>query len=68
MERLLKTVIEHEFFLFIFSKNLSKTLLILRRFECDMIINVYWSSCEVPIILVIFRWIMNFIDTYSKNS
>jgi hypothetical protein len=36
----------------IFSTNLSETLLILRRIQRDIIINLHRSLCEVPIILV----------------
>jgi len=29
--------------------------------------NVYWSSCEVPLIFVRFEWKLNFLDRFSKN-
>ena len=42
----------HEMFTLIFSTNLSKTFLILRRTERDMIKNVCRSSCKVAVIIV----------------
>ena len=34
----------------------SKTFLILKRTELDMIGNVYWSACKVPVIMCIFPY------------
>jgi len=44
-----KKVIEHKMCILIFRTNLSKTFLILRRTERDIITNLYWCSCKVPV-------------------
>ena len=49
-------------------QHFSETFLILRRTERDMIINVYWSSCKVPIILVRFKWNLSFLARFSNNT
>jgi hypothetical protein len=49
-----KKVIDHEMCVLIFSTTLSETFLILRRTERDMTKIVYWPSCKVPVILVMY--------------
>jgi hypothetical protein len=53
----------------IFSTTLSETFLILWRIHRGSVINIHWSSCKVPVILVIFSWSVNYreiFDTYSN--
>ena len=40
----------------------------LRRNERDVIINVYRSSCKVPVILVRYYLNLNFLNLFSKNT
>jgi len=30
--------------------------------------NVYWSACKVFVIIVWFKWNMNFLDRFKKNQ
>jgi len=49
----------------IFCTDFSETFLILRRILRGMIINVHWSSCKVPVILVRLKRNFNFLERFS---
>ena len=50
-----------------FLKLLSEIFLILRRTERDMIKNVYWSLCKVPVIVVRFECNVEILNKFSKK-
>ena len=53
---------------FLFSLQILSTIfLILRRIQRGIIINVQIFPCKVRIILVIFYWNADLLDTFSKN-
>jgi hypothetical protein len=51
----------------IFSTNLSKTFLILRRIQRDIVIDMK-TSCKVPVILIGFCWNLDFLYWFSKKN
>jgi hypothetical protein len=48
-------------------KMFSGTFLILKRTEGDIIKNVYWSSCTVPVLLLRFLWNLESPDKFSEG-
>ena len=64
-----KKKFEHKIRIFVFFplQSFPETFLILIIFQGYSIINVYWSSCKTPSILVTFQWNLKFLDNISKN-
>jgi hypothetical protein len=63
-----KTVMEHKICVLIICTILSETFLVVRRTDRDIIKNVYWSSCKVPVVIVRFERNLKFINRFSKNT
>ena len=38
-----------------------------KRIERDMLKNIYWYSCKVPVLLLRLQRNLNFLDKYSQN-
>jgi len=52
----------------IYSTNLPETFLIPRRVQQDVTTNGHTSSCNLPVVLVIFYRNLNFLDRFSRNT
>jgi hypothetical protein len=65
--RFSKTLLNIKYFATFFTI-FSQIFLILRRIEWDVIKNVHWFSCKVPVILVRLKWNINFLEIFSKNT
>jgi len=60
-------IIEHLNVFFFSLQLLSGKFFILRRTERDMIKNVYWSSCKVPVVLVRYLMKLEFSRQIFEN-
>jgi hypothetical protein len=61
-------IIEHKVYVLIISISFSEQFLILRRTEQDMIKNVYWSSCKVPLFFCDYNGSLTSLKGFRKNS
>ena len=63
-----KKVIEHKMCVLIFCTAFVRNTSHSKKTERDMIMNVEWSSCRVPVIFVQFKWNLIFLYGFSKNT
>jgi hypothetical protein len=61
----LKKVIQLKMCILIFCTRFVRKIFLILRNERNTIINVHWSSCKVPTIIVRFLWNLNFLDKFS---
>ena len=62
-----RNVTGHKMCVLISSTISYETFLIPRRNERDMIKNVTWYSCKVRVIIVRFKYGLNFLDRFSEK-
>jgi len=62
------SIVQQKRVFWFFLQFLSETFFILRRIEQDIIKNVYWFSCKVPLFLLDFKKNLHFLDRFSENN
>ena len=61
-------VLNIKYVFFIFCISFVWKILVLRSTGQDIVINVYWSSCKISIIIVRFLRNFSFLDRFSKST
>jgi hypothetical protein len=63
-----ETNCEHKMYVLITSTNLSETILLVRKLQRDIIINVYRVPWRVPHFFFRFSWNLDFLGRFSKTT